>query len=272
MVYGLHASLERMLGFAEDLNQYGAITIPDLPGFGGMDSFYTIGETPTLDNMADYLASFIRLRYRRKRVTIMGMSYGFLVVTRMLQKYPDIAKKTDLLVSLVGFVHHDDFKMKKLNFMFIDLSARIGRRRLPAWIIKTFIFRGPVLRLSYKLVAKKHRKLQSADPAEIKRRVDFEIMLWKINDARTRAKVSYDAFRVNLCNQQVDLPVYHVAIADDHFFDNHIVEQHMRIIYKGFERIDAVIDGKHAPTVIADAKTAAPYVPKKLRRLLTKQK
>src|SRR5205085_11669969 len=58
-VYGLHSSLERWWGLTQVLNRYGAVTMPDLPGFGGMDSFYTIGKKPTLDNMADYLAAFV---------------------------------------------------------------------------------------------------------------------------------------------------------------------------------------------------------------------
>src|SRR3990167_2869837 len=89
LVYGHHASLERMYSFARVMNRYGSVTMPDLPGFGGMDSFYKIGRKPTLDNMADYLASLIRLRYKNRRLSIAGFSFGFLVVTRMLQRYPD---------------------------------------------------------------------------------------------------------------------------------------------------------------------------------------
>src|SRR5476651_1354705 len=75
-VYGHHTRLERIFGVSEYLNKYGSVTVPDLPGFGGMETFYKIGEKPTLDNMADYLAAFVKLRYRHRRVTIMGMSMG----------------------------------------------------------------------------------------------------------------------------------------------------------------------------------------------------
>lgn len=272
LVYGLHASIERMFGFADDLSQYGNITIPDLPGFGGMDSFHKIGETPTLDNLADYLASFIKLRYKRKRLTILAMSYGFVVVTRMLQKHPELVGKVDLLVSLAGFVHHGDFRMKKLDHLGVSAAAWLGSHRLPAWYIRNIIFRGPVIRGVYRLMAKKHRKLYDADKEELKKRIDFEVNLWQINDARTKGRVVRDMFKVDLCRQQINLPVYHVSIADDHFFDNHIVEQHMRVIYKGYVGIKASIGGKHAPTVIADAASAAPFVPKQLRRLLARKK
>src|ERR1044072_6623658 len=99
-VYGHHSSLARWFGLMQNLNRYAAVTMPDLPGFGGMDSFYKIGEEATLDNLADYLAAFVKMRYKRRRVTIAGMSLGFVIVTRMLQRYPDLTKKVDMVVSL----------------------------------------------------------------------------------------------------------------------------------------------------------------------------
>ncbi len=32
-IYGHHSSLERWFGFSQVLNRYGAVTMPDLPGF-----------------------------------------------------------------------------------------------------------------------------------------------------------------------------------------------------------------------------------------------
>src|SRR5689334_10233567 len=72
LIYGHHASIERMFGLAENLNRYGGVTLPDLPGFGGMQSFYRLNEKPTLDNLADYLASFVKLRYKRQKVSILA--------------------------------------------------------------------------------------------------------------------------------------------------------------------------------------------------------
>lgn len=85
LVYGHHAMLERWWSFVENLNDFGSVTMPDLPGFGGMDSFYKIGKKPTIDAYADYLAAFIKLRFKRKRITIVAISYGFVITTRMLQ-------------------------------------------------------------------------------------------------------------------------------------------------------------------------------------------
>src|SRR3569623_1590822 len=108
-IYGAHSSLERWWGLMQVLNDYAAVTMPDLPGFGGMDSFYRIGKKPTIDNLADYLAAFVKMRYKRKKVVIAGMSFGFVIATRMLQRHPELVKKVELMVSIVGFAHHDDF-------------------------------------------------------------------------------------------------------------------------------------------------------------------
>src|ERR1700692_4298087 len=112
-IYGQHSSLERWWGLLQYLNHFGAVTAPDLPGLGGMESFYKIDKQPTIDNFADYLASFMKMRYRRKKVIIIGLSFGFVVVTRMLQRYPELIKKVVLLVSLVGFSHADDFSFSR---------------------------------------------------------------------------------------------------------------------------------------------------------------
>ena len=267
LVYGHHASIERMLGLAEDLNQYGAVTLPDLPGFGGMQSFYQIGEEPTLDNLADYLAAFVKLRYKRKRVTLMGMSFGSLVVTRMLQKHPELIKKVDLVISIVGFAHHEDFKFSKKTYRFFKFAAKFFSLPVPAWIVRHILLRKTFIRLTYYLVADKHVKMKDADRDERKRRIDFEIGLWHCNDVRTYMYTSGIMLNVDLCNAQVNLPVYHVAVDDDRYFDNARVEQHLKVIYNDVKMIPSPMIG-HAPTVIADADSAAPFVPARVRRLL----
>lgn len=269
LVYGHHASIERMSGFVEELTKYGSVTLPDLPGFGGMESFYKIGEKPTLDNLADYLAAFVKLRYKRRRLTILGMSLGFLVVTRMLQKYPELAKKVDLLVSVVGFAHKDDFILPKRIRWPLRIAASFFSNKYPAWFMKAFILRSPVIKASYALVADNHSKLKDADKAEREQRVMFEIGLWKQNDIRTYMDTTITMLNANVCNQQIDLPVHHVAVDVDRYFDNHRVEQHFAIIYQKVYVINAKLQA-HAPTVVATAKDAAPFIPPALRRLLSK--
>jgi len=266
-IYGHHASLERMFGFVEFLSRYGAVTMPDLPGLGGMESFYKLGMKPSIDNLADYLAAFIKLRYKRRRVTIFGLSVGFSVVTRMLQKYPELVERVDLLVSVVGFVHKDDFNFKRRDYYLLRYGATVFSNRLPAWLLRQFLLRPFIIRATYRHFADKHVKLKDADSAERDRRINFEILLWQKNDIRTHMDIGITMLTLDLCKQQVNLPVHHIYVDSDHFLDNHIVEQHMRIIYSDFDGAKSNMNG-HSQTVIATAKDVAPFFPRKIRSLL----
>ena len=73
-IYGSHSSIERNFGLAESFARYGNVANPDLPGFGGMEPLYKKGLKPTKENMADYLADFIRTEYGNQKVTIAGFS------------------------------------------------------------------------------------------------------------------------------------------------------------------------------------------------------
>lgn len=267
LLYGHHASIERMAGFAEVVNRYGAVTMPDLPGLGGMDSFYKIGEKPTVDNYADYLASIVKLRYKRRRVTIIAMSFSFPLVVRMLQKYPELESKVDILVSTVGFVHHDDFKFNRFYSLCLRSFSRFGSYRISAFLIRYTLLCSPMIRLAYGSVKDRHTKLKDADAIEAKKRIEFEVELWHINDVRTRMYTMNLMFKMDVCSPPLPTRAYHVAPDQDRYFDNNVVEQHMRVIFDNFEVLATKMPA-HAPSIIATAKDAAPYVPPKLRRIL----
>lgn len=269
-IYGQHASLERQFGLLEILNQYGAVTAPDLPGFGGMQSFYKIGEKPTLDNMADYLASFVKLKYKRKKVTIIAMSYGFTVATRMLQRYPELTKRVDILISLVGFAHHEDFHIKRHNFLMLRWAGALLSMRLPSLFTRYVLFQPVFIRSTYRILADNHTKLKDADKAEREKRINFEIGLWQNNDVRTWGYTGVTMLTLDLCKEQVDLPVYHVAVSHDRYFDNHLVEQHLSVIYKKVTIVKSRMPD-HGPTVVATAADAEPFIPRRLRRILAQQ-
>ena len=269
LLYGQHASLERMAGIAEALTAYGPVTVPDLPGFGGMDSFYKAGAKPTLDNYADYLAALLKLYYKNKRIRIVATSFSFMIVTRMLQKYPDIAKQVDTLVSFVGFLHRDDFHVKPGYYWTWRALAAIFGGRIGSWTFRYLVLQPWNIRFAYGLVASKHPKLKGAASLEQKRKVDYEIKLWQINDTRTRMKTLTMMLTANVCTGRVKLPVYHVSAAEDFYFDSNMVEQHMKVVYSSFENIPSE-SGTHMPTVVADAAEAASYIPLRLRELLSK--
>ena len=267
LLYGHHASLERMFGFAEVLNRYGTVTMPDLPGFGGMQSFYSIGEKPTLDNYADYLASFIKLRYKRKKVVIVAMSFSVPLVVRTLQRYPELSRKVDLFVSTVGFVHKSDFIFTKKTYWGLQALAWFGSLRIPSLFISTFILQPPIIKLAYTLVADRHTKLQDANETERAKRIKFETKLWKINDLRTRMATIRMMLGIDVCDRQVPVKTLHIAPQIDRYFDAHVVEQHMRVIFEDLTYIPTTLPA-HAPSIIARAKDAAPYIPPKAQRIL----
>ena len=268
-VYGHHSTLERWWGIAQDLNQYGTLTMPDLPGFGGMESFYKINEKPTIDNFADYLAAFVKLRYARKRLTIAGMSFGFVVATRMLQRYPDLAKKVDLLVSVAGFSHHDDFKFSRRQMMLYRTLSSSLQPHAAAVAFRNICLHPLVIRTLYSKTPNAKHKFADLDAVTHKRMADFEVKLWHDNDVRTHWFTSHAMLSLDNCRKQVALPVWHINVQADQYFDKHNVEQHMRVIFSDFHQVTSKLTA-HAPSVIADAQTAAPLIPSKIRRMLAK--
>ena len=269
LIYGHHSALERMYGIAEDLNQYGSVTMPDLPGFGGMDSFYKVGMEPTLDAFADYLAAYIKLRYKNKKITIAGMSFGFVVITRMLQKYPRLTKNIELLISVVGFCHHDDLIFTKTRYQFYLNGARVFSRRLPALFFRNVILNPVVLRAVYGGMHNAKSKFQNLSEVDKKRAMEFEVYLWRCNDVRTYMATTIVMFTLDNCHKQISLPVEHISVSTDQYFNHAIVEQHMRVVFTDFREHIAQMDS-HAPSIIADKHAAQGLLPKTLRTMLNR--
>jgi pimeloyl-ACP methyl ester carboxylesterase len=269
-VYGHHSSLERWWGLVQDLNQYGAVTMPDLPGFGGMESLYKIGRKPDIDTLADYLAAFIKLRYKRKKVSIAGLSFGFVIVTRMLQHYPDLAKKVDLVVSVVGFAHGDDFAFSRSRYLMYRGLAATFSHRLPAFVFRKTALNPLVLRLAYHRTHNAKQKFEGLSKTGARATMDFEINLWHCNDVRTWCYTTTQFLTLDNCKQQIDLPVWHVAVDNDRYFNNHRVEQHLNIIFSEVHVARSEL-ANHAPSVIASVEEVAPVIPKQIRRVLARQ-
>lgn len=266
-VYGHHSTLERWWGLIQAFNDLGAITAPDLPGFGGMDSFYKIGQTPTLDTMADYLAAFVKLHYKRKKVTIAGLSWGFLVVTRMLQRYPDLANRVDVLVSVVGYARYDDFMFTPRRHKAYVAISKVLSYKLPSVFFRNIALHPSLLRAFYARTHNAKHKFAGADKETFKKLMDMEVHLWRVNDARTHMKTTHEMLTVDNCKVKVELPVWHVSVAGEKYFDNHRVEQHFRVIFKDFHHAVSILDN-HAPSVIATKDEATVLIPKSIRKLL----
>lgn len=270
LVYGHHSSLERMFSIAQNLSQYGNVSMPDLPGFGGMDSFYKIDAKPTLDNMADYLATFVRLHYKKRPITICAMSWGFLVATKMLQKYPELAKQVNLLISFVGFAHTEDFKVENKKLVAGKIVATTFSGVVTSKIFRYVFLQSIVIKSTYKILASWHPKMKDADKVELNKRINFEVLLWQSNDARTYMYTNNIMLHLDLTDKRIDLPVVHVGVDTDQYFDNKSVIKNQHKIYSKVIVTKAHL-ANHAPTIIDDVEEAGAILPTSVRKMLTKK-
>lgn len=269
LVYGHHALLERWFGLVQNLSTYGNVTMPDLPGFGGMHSFYSIHDKPSLDAMADYLAAFVKMRYKRKRVAIVGISFGFVVATRMLQKYPELTKKVDVIISLVGFMHRDDFLFSpRTRTLYMRATKLFSLPPIPFIIRYGFLNSFFIKQIYIRLPAGRKRFLEM-EPTNFKQLMDFEVQLWQVNDVRTHWATTHEFLDLDNCQKQIRLPVWHVASSNDHYFDNYVVEQHMRVVFDRYEQF-VMKSHAHTPSILGDKKEMAIMLPTGLRRRLAK--
>ncbi len=226
-VYGHHSSLERFMPLAQELNKYGAVTMPDFPGFGGMESMYKIGEKPTLDSLADYLASFIKLRYKRRHLTIVSVGFGFLITTKMLQRYPDIAKKIDMVISIGGFVHHDDIYIGRIRRYLLKFVAGILALPIVSMIARVFLTnRGTSYYNKFRHFP--HFDLKG-DPFRLSH--DDDTQLWRINDFRTHLKAIQTMLSIDNCTTSINLSIWHVRIGGISYLHESLIEQHLQVVF-----------------------------------------
>jgi len=270
-VYGHHSSLERWWGLMQALSHYGNVTMPDLPGFGGMDSFYKINKKPELDNFADYLKEFILKSYaKNEKIVIAGMSFGFVVATKMLQKYPEMKNRVRLIVSIVGFSDSKDFTLKPVRkFMYILGSKLVSTK--PGSVFFRYVALNPVFLNAFygRTHNAKHKFKEAQSRAEIDAIKATEVRLWHDNDPRTWSYTTILLLTLKQQDIKIELPVWHVGVSDDHFFDHKCVENNLSKIYSSVTHIN--IDAKmHAPSVIADEQSASGMLPEELKAKLAK--
>lgn len=271
LIYGHHAILERWWGLVENLQEYGNVTMPDMPGFGGMESFSKIGTKPTLDAYADYLAAFVKLRYRRKRLSIYAVSFGFLVVTRMLQRYPELASKVDILISAVGFMHKDDLTFNPYVQRVFKFTARLFATRPVSFIIRYGFLNKFMLRELYARLPSSKRRMIEVTPEEFEDSMEFEVRLWQANDVRTHWLTTSEFLGLDNTRQHIALPIHHIISKQDYYLDNLSVEQHMRRVFAGYQQFIADSNA-HVPSVLADKKAMSVLLPPELKRILSKKK
>jgi pimeloyl-ACP methyl ester carboxylesterase len=199
------------------------------------------------------------------------LSFGFLVATRMLQRYPELTKKVDFLVSAVGFSHYDDFVFSTTRRRSYIAGSKLIAHRPTALLFRYTALQPWTLRKMYHKTFNAKKKFAGANQETAQRLMDMEIILWHANDVRTHFYTTVQMLTVNNCGKRVDLPVWHVGAGVDQYFDHHMVEQHMRVIFTDFNEARNKSD-RHAPSVIADAREASQFIPTSLARALGTKK
>lgn len=267
LVYGHHASLEGYKGLIQFLYSYGNLTVPDLPGLGGMDSFYKIGKKPSIDNYAAYLASFMKMQFKRKKIVIVGFGFGFVVVTRMLQRYPGLQKNVKLIIALKGYSDDDDFKLTKAQKYQYRAVAKILSYRSMAIVARKALLNGPMLKLAYLSVpvAKEKIQLDRLNTKKSNAVLQSEISLWQINDVRTYMFCVNEMTAFTNCDKRIDLPVWHLVHSNDQLIDNSRAEQHLKVIFAEYRHFKA--SGKILP-VFNERKSVTAWFPKNLKKEL----
>lgn len=253
LIYGVHSSLERMSSTAEFLSDYGPVIMPDLPGIGGMSSFYSIGLTPSLDNYADYLYTFLKISKLDKQLTVVAMSFGFLVVTRMLQKYPQVQQWTDVVISFVGFGRDSDFKNLEAKRRWYIPISRIFSTKAGGWFIQNIIFNPVGLRLMFAVFRTFNPKYKHAMVNNPEASQRMELDLWQSNDARTRFAIYKQLFNFDLVkgSKLIDVSLHDLTTATDQYLDPRHVTVTLRKLYQPVTSSRANL-ALHAPSIIGN--------------------
>jgi hypothetical protein len=189
------------------------------------------------------------------------------VITRMLQRYPQLAKKVDLLVSEVGFMHKDDLSFSPTLQKFCKLGARIFATRPIALFIRYGMLNKFMLTHLYAKLPSSKRRMIEVTPEEFSRSMEFEVELWQANDVRTHWLTTSEFLGLDNCRQHVSLPVVHISSSYDYYINNLLVEEHMRQVFSDYIHFQSKSKA-HVPSVIADKAAMGVLVPPDLKRLL----
>jgi len=263
-VYGIHGSLERFYGVIHFLARFGTVVVPDLPGFGGMEPFYKIGRKPTLDAYGDYLAEFVAQQLPDGKLTLVGLSYGFVVLTRMLVRHPQLTKRVDLVVSAMGLADGRDVNLKWWLRLAVKALFWLGLVPPLAWLVQYFATRQWMLRLMY---MGNNPKMKALKPEERPELIAFEAYLWQCNDMRTYSQCMLELFALRQEGAKVPLPVQHIATTEDHWLNIVEAQRHIGAIYDPLVVHDSKLK-HHGGTAYADEAEAREIIPPGVVKLL----
>ena len=266
IVYGQNSTLEKWYGLANELRKYGNVTMPDLPGFGGMQSFYKLYDKPSIDNYADYLAAFIKLRYRRKKIVIVGLSFGFVVATRMLQKYPELTSRVHLLINVSGLTHKDDLKQSSLKRKTNLIITKILTKNVTAGIYNAFAHDEFIYKIFHKIPYDNYL----IDKKQYTKIIRYEINIQKKSDTKTKMYVMNEILQLDNCKQTINLPVWSIVGAYDEYIKPDSVRNHLEGIFSKYHEISFKKNSHKGFMGAVETEEVANIIPYKLKVLLNR--
>ena len=259
----LQSNINLNYNIIQSLSNYGSVTSVDLPGIGGMESFYKIERKPTIEHYADYLASLIRLRYKNKKIILSGQGFGLIVITSMLQRYPIIAEQTKLIVSINGVARFDDYIAdRRTRIMY----SALGSINFLSNLITSLGLKNYFLEIGYSSKFEKNdisKELISSDSRFLNKSLHK-------NDLATHLFLLKEISKFDNCNnKRLDIPLWNIILKDT-MIDKKVNEQHMKIIFKKYYQSSPKIS--HYDLFISNDKLISTIFNSKLKKLLLRKR
>lgn len=270
-IHGLHTMAERHYSLCEYFADYGTVYAPDMPGFGGMDSFYSIGLEPSYENYADYILTFIKSLNipKDKKLCLIGLSFGTQVMIKLLQRHPEIAERKPQLLSLGGIASYKDMPERRLFRFSILIVSAFTMTRFGNWFMSWFVFNPISFRLILLFLITMNPKYK-ADHNERRAIYAMEYNLWRGEDHRTHARTAWMLLHTDLAagdRKKIPLELNDVYIKKDQYVDHKKSAKTMSTIFKKYKPIEMAIDS-HAPSLAADKAEVARFLPKEIGKIL----
>jgi len=271
-IHGLHTSAERHYSLCEYLSDFGSVYAPDMPGFGGMDSFYKIGMKPTFDNYADYIYTVVKSLSisEDSQIWFIGLSFGSQVMTRLLQKYPEFTSQNVQAISIVGLASKDDFNdIPKFKFFMYPLMF-LGSRKYISKFMYLLLVNPLTLSLALYITFFTSTKMRE-DKSQRSQIFAMEYNLWRKADFRTHAATAWLSFSQSLSDftkDKIKLKLHNVSVSGDQYLNSAKVAKSFKKVYQEYEAVELSMDA-HAPSLVASKEDVGVMFPEATRKLLS---
>ena len=266
LVGDLLDSIEQNWPLINDLRRYGNVSCYDLPGIGGMTDFGKIDHDISVNSYADYLASLIKLRYKKHKVILVGKGFGFVIITRMLMRYPLLAKKIITVVCINGEIHHDDLLLsigdkKSLRMIFLIMSWQpfsfICRNLLKNKKLFSYLYNNSNLQL---------RNLVFRSQYALNHKALMDLL--ENNNFTTHFRLLHELLTLDNCISRIDVPLKRAYLKSD-LINIDTQKQHMQVTYKNYRQYEI----KQPKNPIVDVGEQSDLVlPSGLKRVLSNAK